>query len=89
MPYCSMEEEFVQRFRRKLEVQSSQQEIPEIQHDEEGVAFSQADGTHACTNTQTVLVFIVRTVHETIIIAIKFYSHLGSKKKCRCLKINK
>ncbi|KAI4883406.1 hypothetical protein NFI96_032415 [Prochilodus magdalenae] len=44
MPYCAMEEEFVQRFRRQLEVQSSKQEIPALQHDENGVAFSQADG---------------------------------------------
>ncbi|KAL7826134.1 hypothetical protein SRHO_G00338720 [Serrasalmus rhombeus] len=44
MPYCAMEEEFVQRFRRQLEVQSSKQEIPAVQHDENGVAFSQAEG---------------------------------------------
>ncbi|KAL6456080.1 hypothetical protein MHYP_G00359310 [Metynnis hypsauchen] len=44
MPYCAMEEEFVQRFRRQLEVQSSRQEIPAVQHDENGVAFSQAEG---------------------------------------------
>ncbi|XP_066521690.1 28S ribosomal protein S9, mitochondrial isoform X2 [Hoplias malabaricus] len=44
LPYCAMEEEFVQRFRRQLEVQSSKQEIPALQHDENGVAFSQADG---------------------------------------------
>ncbi|XP_017337578.1 28S ribosomal protein S9, mitochondrial [Ictalurus punctatus] len=55
MPYCSMEEEFVQRFRRKLEVQSSQQEIPEIQHDEEGVAFSQADGRRKSSKASVTL----------------------------------
>ncbi|XP_051754317.1 28S ribosomal protein S9, mitochondrial [Ctenopharyngodon idella] len=44
MPYCSLEEEFVLKFRRHLEVQSSKQEIPVIQYDPQGVAFSVADG---------------------------------------------
>lgn len=44
MPYCSLEEEFVLKFRRQLEVQSSKQEIPVIQYDPQGVAFSVADG---------------------------------------------
>ncbi|XP_072539843.1 small ribosomal subunit protein uS9m isoform X2 [Salminus brasiliensis] len=43
MPYCASEEEFVHRFRRQLEVQSSKQNIPPIQLDENGVAFCQAD----------------------------------------------
>ncbi|XP_077055359.1 small ribosomal subunit protein uS9m isoform X2 [Siphateles boraxobius] len=43
MPYCSLEEEFVLKFRRKLEVQSSKQEIPVLQYDPQGVAFSVAD----------------------------------------------
>ncbi|KAG1952900.1 28S ribosomal protein S9, mitochondrial [Pimephales promelas] len=45
MPYGSLEEEFVLKFRRNLEVQSSKQEIPVIQYDPQGVAFSVADGT--------------------------------------------
>ncbi|KAG9259433.1 28S ribosomal protein S9, mitochondrial [Astyanax mexicanus] len=44
LPYSSLEEEFVQRFRQQLGVQSSKQEIPALQHDEKGVAFCQANG---------------------------------------------
>ncbi|XP_030637718.1 small ribosomal subunit protein uS9m [Chanos chanos] len=44
MPYSSLEEEFVQRFRRQLEVLSSKLEIPPLQHDERGVAYSTAEG---------------------------------------------
>lgn len=44
MPYCSLEEEFVERFRRQLEVQASKQDIPPIQYNQEGVAFSVANG---------------------------------------------
>lgn len=44
MPYCSLEEEFVQKFRRQLEVLSSKQEIAPLQYDSRGIAFSIADG---------------------------------------------
>ncbi|XP_060774154.1 28S ribosomal protein S9, mitochondrial [Neoarius graeffei] len=55
MPYCSMEEEFLQRFRRKLEVQSSKQEIPALQHSEDGVAFSQSDGRRKSSKANVTL----------------------------------
>ncbi|XP_062852885.1 28S ribosomal protein S9, mitochondrial [Trichomycterus rosablanca] len=54
-PYCSMEEEFVQQYRRQLEVQSSKQEIPALQHSEDGVAFSQADGRRKSSNASITL----------------------------------
>uniref|UniRef100_A0A8C2F133 Small ribosomal subunit protein uS9m n=1 Tax=Cyprinus carpio TaxID=7962 RepID=A0A8C2F133_CYPCA len=44
MPYCSLEEEFILKFRKQLEVQSSKYEIPALQYDPQGVAFSVADG---------------------------------------------
>ncbi|XP_012678757.1 28S ribosomal protein S9, mitochondrial [Clupea harengus] len=44
MPYSALEEECVQRYRRQLEVQSSKQEIPPLQHDQQGAAFSTAVG---------------------------------------------
>ncbi|XP_026115378.1 28S ribosomal protein S9, mitochondrial-like [Carassius auratus] len=44
MPYCSLEEDFILKFRKQLEVQSSKHEIPALQHDPQGVAFSVADG---------------------------------------------
>lgn len=51
MPYCSLEEEFVQKFRRQLEVQSSKQEIAPLQYDSNGIAFSVADGNREKTHT--------------------------------------
>uniref|UniRef100_A0A671MI51 Small ribosomal subunit protein uS9m n=1 Tax=Sinocyclocheilus anshuiensis TaxID=1608454 RepID=A0A671MI51_9TELE len=44
MPYCSLEKEFILKFRKQLEVQSSKYEIPALQYDPQGVAFSVADG---------------------------------------------
>ncbi|XP_051985495.1 28S ribosomal protein S9, mitochondrial-like [Xyrauchen texanus] len=44
LPYCSLEEECARKFRRQLEVQSSKQEIAQLQHDPQGVAFSVAEG---------------------------------------------
>uniref|UniRef100_A0A8C2FY51 Small ribosomal subunit protein uS9m n=1 Tax=Cyprinus carpio TaxID=7962 RepID=A0A8C2FY51_CYPCA len=44
MPYCSLEEEFILKFRKQLEAQSSKHEIPALQYDPQGVAFSVADG---------------------------------------------
>ncbi|XP_076852598.1 small ribosomal subunit protein uS9m-like [Brachyhypopomus gauderio] len=44
LPCCSLEETFVQSFRKQLEVQSNNQEIPDLQHDERGGAYSQAHG---------------------------------------------
>lgn len=44
LPYSATQEEFVQRFRRQLESQSKKQEVPALQHDQEGVAFSTAQG---------------------------------------------
>lgn len=44
MPYCSLEEEFILKFRKQLEVQSSKHEIPALQYDPQGVDFSVADG---------------------------------------------
>uniref|UniRef100_A0A672NLB0 Small ribosomal subunit protein uS9m n=1 Tax=Sinocyclocheilus grahami TaxID=75366 RepID=A0A672NLB0_SINGR len=44
MPYCSLEEEFILKFRKQLEVQSSKHEIPALQYDPQGVTFSVADG---------------------------------------------
>lgn len=44
MPYSSTEEEFVQRYRRLLEAQSLKQLVPLLEKDENGVAFSTAEG---------------------------------------------
>uniref|UniRef100_A0A672RU80 Mitochondrial ribosomal protein S9 n=1 Tax=Sinocyclocheilus grahami TaxID=75366 RepID=A0A672RU80_SINGR len=44
MPYCSLEEEFILKFRKQLEVQSSKHEIPALQYDPQEVAFSIGDG---------------------------------------------
>lgn len=44
MPYSSTEEEFVQRYRRQLEAQSMKQMVPPLEKDENGLAFSTAEG---------------------------------------------
>jgi small subunit ribosomal protein S9 len=38
LPYCSVEEDFVQRYRRQLEIQSSKQQVQPLQYDQHGVA---------------------------------------------------
>lgn len=55
MPYCSLEEEFVERFRRQLEVQACKQDIPPIQYDQGGVAFSVANGRRKSANASITL----------------------------------
>ncbi|KAG7467465.1 hypothetical protein MATL_G00154090 [Megalops atlanticus] len=55
LPYCSMEEAFILKYRRELEVQSSKQVIPPLQQDQDGVAFSTAEGRRkSSTATATV-----------------------------------
>uniref|UniRef100_A0AAZ3PYM4 Small ribosomal subunit protein uS9m n=1 Tax=Oncorhynchus tshawytscha TaxID=74940 RepID=A0AAZ3PYM4_ONCTS len=44
LPYCSVEEDFVQRYRRQLEIQSSKQQVQPLQYDQHGVAYSTGDG---------------------------------------------
>lgn len=46
MPYCTIEEEFVLRYRQNLEAQSRKQAMPVLERDERGVAFSTADGRY-------------------------------------------
>ncbi|KAL4656959.1 28S ribosomal protein S9, mitochondrial [Arapaima gigas] len=55
LPYSHMEEEFVQRFRKQLEVQSSKQVVPALQFDDRGVAFSSGEGRRKLA-TATVVV---------------------------------
>lgn len=54
LPYCSVEEDFVQRYRRQLEIQSSKQQVQPLQYDQHGVAYSTGDGRRK-TATGTVL----------------------------------
>lgn len=55
MPYCATEEEFVLRYRRQLEAQSTRQMVPPLQRDEQGVAFSTAEGRRKTSNCSVVL----------------------------------
>ncbi|XP_071779816.2 small ribosomal subunit protein uS9m [Centroberyx gerrardi] len=55
LPYCAIEEEFVLRYRRQLEVQSRKQVVPPLQRDDKGVAFSAADGRRKSSNSSVVL----------------------------------
>ncbi|XP_036838604.1 28S ribosomal protein S9, mitochondrial [Oncorhynchus mykiss] len=54
LPYCSVEEDFVQRYRRQLEIQSSKQQVQPLQYDQHGVAYSTGDARRK-TATGTVL----------------------------------
>uniref|UniRef100_A0A673Y5Y6 Small ribosomal subunit protein uS9m n=1 Tax=Salmo trutta TaxID=8032 RepID=A0A673Y5Y6_SALTR len=54
LPYCSVEEDFVQRYRRQLEIQSSKQQVQPLQYDQHAVAYSTGDGRRK-TATGTVL----------------------------------
>ncbi|KAG5261635.1 hypothetical protein AALO_G00286620 [Alosa alosa] len=55
MPYSALEEESVLHYRRQLEVQSSKQEIPPLQHDQQGAAFSTAVGRRKTATASVVL----------------------------------
>uniref|UniRef100_A0A3B3DKQ0 Small ribosomal subunit protein uS9m n=1 Tax=Oryzias melastigma TaxID=30732 RepID=A0A3B3DKQ0_ORYME len=55
MPYCGAEEEFVLRFRQLLQAQSRNQVVPPLQKDEDGVAFSYADGFRKTSTSSVVL----------------------------------
>ncbi|KAL1022248.1 hypothetical protein UPYG_G00024200 [Umbra pygmaea] len=52
LPNYSSEAEFVQRYRRQLDVQSSKQQVKPLQYNHNGIAYSTADGrrkTATCT----------------------------------------
>ncbi|KAM3857218.1 small ribosomal subunit protein uS9m [Diretmus argenteus] len=55
MPYCATEEEFVLRYRRQLEIQSAKQAVPSLERDDEGVAFSAAEGRRKTSTCSVVL----------------------------------
>ena len=55
MPYCNNDEEFILRYRRQLEVQSSKQLIPPLERDDRGVAFSMAEGKRKSSNSSVVM----------------------------------
>ncbi|XP_017291937.1 28S ribosomal protein S9, mitochondrial [Kryptolebias marmoratus] len=55
MPYCSLEEEFVMRYRQHLEAQSTNRTVPPLQRDDRGVAFSTADGQRKTSRSSVVL----------------------------------
>lgn len=44
LPYCSIKEEYVLKFRRKMEDQSKKQKVEPLQLDENGVAFCKGEG---------------------------------------------
>ncbi|KAM5228052.1 small ribosomal subunit protein uS9m [Ctenodactylus gundi] len=49
------EEEFVQRFRRSMPVQSMQQVMEPVQYDEQGVAFSTSQGTRKTAKAEVIV----------------------------------
>ncbi|XP_074521051.1 small ribosomal subunit protein uS9m [Halichoeres trimaculatus] len=55
MPYCATQKEFIMRYRRELEAQAKKQMVPPVQKDEQGVAFSTAEGRRKTSNSSVVL----------------------------------
>ncbi|XP_077583348.1 small ribosomal subunit protein uS9m [Stigmatopora nigra] len=55
LPYCAMEEQFVLSYRQQLEAQSRNQTIPTMEKDENGVAFTTAEGRRKSSNASVVL----------------------------------
>uniref|UniRef100_A0A1A8HD46 Small ribosomal subunit protein uS9m n=2 Tax=Nothobranchius korthausae TaxID=1143690 RepID=A0A1A8HD46_9TELE len=55
MPYCSLEQQFIQQYRRQLEAQSMHQMVPPLQRDEKGVAYSSAEGLRKTSRSSVVL----------------------------------
>ncbi|XP_069747217.1 small ribosomal subunit protein uS9m [Narcine bancroftii] len=55
LPYCSIKEEYVLKFRRKVEDQSKKQKVGALQFDEKGIAFSKGEGQRK-TGKATVIV---------------------------------
>ncbi|XP_066562236.1 small ribosomal subunit protein uS9m [Amia ocellicauda] len=54
-PYCSIEEEYIHKFRRQLEVQSKKQKIEPLQYDADGIAFSMGEGRRKTATATTVV----------------------------------
>uniref|UniRef100_A0A3Q2FMD9 Small ribosomal subunit protein uS9m n=1 Tax=Cyprinodon variegatus TaxID=28743 RepID=A0A3Q2FMD9_CYPVA len=55
MPYSSLEEEFILRYRQQLEAQSMHQIVPPLQKDEKGVDFSTAEGKRKTSRSSVVV----------------------------------
>lgn len=44
LPYCDIEEDYLLKFRKQLPIQSKKQSFEPLKYDEQGVAFSTAEG---------------------------------------------
>lgn len=55
MPYCATEEEFILRYRKTLEAESKKQVATQLEKDENGVAFSTAEGRRKTSNSTVIL----------------------------------
>ncbi|XP_058479177.1 28S ribosomal protein S9, mitochondrial [Solea solea] len=55
MPHCSVEQEFVSRYRRQVEAQSRKQMVPQLEQDDRGVAFSTAEGRRKTSVSSVIL----------------------------------
>nr|XP_046237874.1 28S ribosomal protein S9, mitochondrial [Scatophagus argus] len=55
LPYCTIEEEFVMKYRRKLETQSMNQTVPPLERDDRGIAFSTSEGRRKTSTASVVL----------------------------------
>ncbi|CAO2608015.1 28S ribosomal protein S9, mitochondrial [Lemmus lemmus] len=55
LPYGPAEEEFMQRFRKSITVQSKRQVIEPVQYDERGMAFSTSEGKRKSATAQAIV----------------------------------
>ncbi|CAD7677287.1 small ribosomal subunit protein uS9m isoform 1-T1 [Lycaon pictus] len=53
--HCGSEEEFVQRFRRSVTIQSKKQLIEPVQYDEQGMAFSTSEGKRKSAKAEAIV----------------------------------
>ncbi|XP_032111472.1 28S ribosomal protein S9, mitochondrial [Sapajus apella] len=55
LQYSAAEEEFVQRFRRSVIIQSKKQQIEPVQYDEQGMAFSKSEGKRKTAKAEAIV----------------------------------
>ncbi|XP_028656489.1 28S ribosomal protein S9, mitochondrial [Erpetoichthys calabaricus] len=55
LQYCSTEEEYILKFRQKLEAQSKKHIIQPLQYDEDGIAFIEGEGRRKAANAKIIL----------------------------------
>uniref|UniRef100_A0A3B4APW3 Uncharacterized protein n=1 Tax=Periophthalmus magnuspinnatus TaxID=409849 RepID=A0A3B4APW3_9GOBI len=77
MPYSATEQEFVMRFRQQLDALAKNQIVPPLQRDEQGVAFSTAEGDNKSISSPCVCLCAFLCVREQLMFPFQFTNTLG------------